>query len=704
MEIIIADKAGFCFGVKRAVELTEEELSIKDNKSAHSLGPLIHNPQAVKHFEEKGLKVIDSIEELEGEDPDKNKVIVRAHGVTKELIQEMEEKNLEFTDTTCPYVKSIHNRVEDFKNQGYNIIIVGDPDHPEIIGINGWCDNEGYIVNSANDAHNLPNMDKACVVCQTTYKKENFDEIVDILKEKGDDIQVFNTICNATKLRQEACRQVASQVDYMIVIGGYHSSNTRKLAEISRENCKNVIHIETLNELDLEELKKHKKIGITAGASTPDWIIKEVVERMDNINNENKEVNEEIVESEETVEEVEEVKEVETEETDMDMSEAMSEEMLDAIESSFTRINRGDVIKGEVLFVTKNEVMVNINYKSDGIITLEELSNDPEVKPKDLYAPGDEIDVFVMRMDDGEGNVVLSAKRVEEFKSWDTLEEVYNNKERIEAKVTNVVKGGLIALVSGVSGFMPASQISTQYVDDLEVYKGKTLIAKIIDFDKDKRRIILSRKEVEKEEQSNKRKELWATIEEGQEIEGIVRRLTDFGAFVDIGGVDGLVHISDLSWNRVKHPSNVVDIGQTIRVKVLSLDKERNRISLGLKQTTEEPWIAFSNNVSTGDIVEGKVVNLLDFGAFIRLKEGVDGLLHVSQISNEHVNKPSDVLEIDQMVEVKVIEIDKENKKISFSIKEIENDKIEEAAKEENEEETEEENFDTTIGDIVDSE
>lgn len=382
-----------------------------------------------------------------------------------------------------------------------------------------------------------------------------------------------------------------------------------------------------------------------------------------------------------------------------EMNEEMSEEMLEAIENSFTRINRGDVIKGEVIFVTKNEVMVNINYKSDGIINMDELSNDPDVNPKDLYSPGDEIDVFVIKIDDGEGNVVLSTKRVNEFKNWDTVEELYGNKERVECKIKSVVKGGLIAIISGVNGFMPASQISTEYVDDLNSYKGKTLVAKIIDFDKEKRRVILSRKEIEKEELNNKRKELWANIEEGQILEGIVKRLADFGAFVDIGGLDGLVHISDLSWNRIKHPSKIVTIGQNIRVKVLSLDKEKNRISLGLKQTTEEPWIAFSNNVNIGDVVEGKVVNLLDFGAFVRLNEGVDGLLHVSQISNEHVKKPSDILSIDDKINVKVIDIDGQNKKISLSIKEIGNDKEKKEYLEEDS--IEKEDLDTTIGDII---
>ncbi|MBU5426620.1 bifunctional 4-hydroxy-3-methylbut-2-enyl diphosphate reductase/30S ribosomal protein S1 [Tissierella pigra] len=653
MEIIIADNAGFCFGVKRAVDMTNTEL-INANKNIYSLGPLIHNQQAVERFEKSGLKTVDDIKEINN-----SKVIIRSHGVSKNIINEINQKDLEIVDSTCPYVKSVHKRVEEYENQGYNIIIIGDSNHPEIIGINGWCNNKAFIVSSLEDAEKLPMMDKICVVSQTTNTQEKFETLCEIIKEKGNEVKIFNTICNATNLRQESCKKLSSQVDAMIIIGGYHSSNTKKLVEVSKKYCKNVYHIETSKELPLQTLSKFNKIGITAGASTPDWIIKEVVETMDNINN---------------------------------------NEMMEAIESSFTKIRRGDVLKGEVIYVTNNEVMVNINYRSDGIVTREELSNDPEVKPKDLYKVGDEINVFVVKLDDGEGNVVLSAKRANDFKNWDEIEAIFNNKERVECKVLNNIKGGLSVLVNGVNGFMPASQVSTNFVSDLNVYKGKALISKIIDFDKEKRRIILSRKEVEKEELNNKKKELWANIELDQVIEGVVQRLTDFGAFVDLGGVDGLIHISDLSWNRVKHPSNVVKEGQKVLVKVLALDKDKNRISLGLKQTVEEPWSLFSKNVNVGDIVEGTVVNLLDFGAFVRLNEGVDGLLHVSQISKDHINKPSDVLKVGQKINVKVIDIDTEEKKIGLSIKEaLESTESEESVSNVINEEPE-----ITIGDMID--
>ncbi len=632
MEIIIADNAGFCFGVKRAVDMTTNELKNSEG-NVYSLGPLIHNQQAVKEFEKRGLKTIDDI------DGNKDgKVVIRSHGVSKAVISRMEELKLDILDSTCPYVKSVHKRVEEFQNQGYNIVIIGDPNHPEVIGINGWCDDKAFIVSSVEEAINLPNMDKVCIVSQTTNTQDKFQALSKIIESKGNEVQIFNTICNATNLRQESCKDLSQKVDAMIVIGGYHSSNTNKLVEVSKKYCNHVYHIETVDELPLQELLKFNKIGITAGASTPDWIIKEVVETMDNINN---------------------------------------NEMMEAIENSFTRIHRGDILKGEVIFVTNDEVMVNINYKSDGIINKDELSNDPSIKPKDLFKPGDEIDVYVVRLDDGEGNVVLSSKRVDDFKNWDILEKLFNDKERVECKVINIVKGGLSVLVHGINGFMPVSQVSINYVSDLNPYKGKTLVSKVIDFDKEKKRVILSRKEVEREELNNKRKELWATLEVNQVVEGVVQRLTDFGAFVDLGGLDGLIHISDLSWNKVKNPSEVVKVGQKVLVRVLSLDKEKNRISLGLKQTVEEPWIAFSKNVSIGDVVDGIVVNLLDFGAFVRLNEGVDGLLHVSQISNEHIAKPSDALKIGDKLSVKVIDINGEDKKISLSLKEALNKDME---------------------------
>ena len=650
MKIYIAEYAGYCFGVKRAVDTAIKTIENSAYGPIYSLGPLIHNSQVVDKLYKDGLKVIDRVNGLNN-----GKIIIRAHGIPYNVQKEIEDLNLELIDCTCPFVKSIHKKVKEYNNNGYKVIIIGDKNHPEVIGINGWCNNEGIIVNSEEKAKEIPYYDKICIVSQTTNTLEKFKSLSNILADKGGEIKIFNTICNATSLRQKACGELARKVDAMVVVGGYHSSNTNKLVEISNRYCDNVYHIEVSKDLPLQKLTKFNTIGITAGASTPDWIIKEVVETMNNIND---------------------------------------NEIMEAIENSLVRIHKGDIVKGKVIYVTENEVMVNINYKSDGIINREELSNDPEVRPKDLFKEGDEIEVYIVRLDDGEGNVVLSTKRLKTIKSWEELEEIYENKEKVECKVLRDVKGGLSVLVNDVTGFMPASQISVKYVDDLSVYKGKTLTAKLIDFDKDKKRIILSSKEIEKEELEKKKEELWNSLEVNNIIDGKVERLTNFGAFVDIGGLDGLIHISDLSWHRINHPSEVVNRGDEVQVQVLDFDKEKNRISLGLKQTLPKPWDIFIENRKIGDIVSGKIVNLLDFGAFVRLEEGVDGLVHVSQISREHVNKPSDKLKIGEQIMVKIIDINEDDRRISLSIKELEDD-------EEDNTKVENEDIDVKIEDIV---
>jgi len=630
LRIILAENAGFCFGVKRAVEMTETILN-QNHDNIFSLGPLIHNSQVVGKYEKLGLKVLENIDHIKNAN-----IIIRAHGVPLETYQVLEDNGNTIIDCTCPHVNAVHKKVKDYNDQGYQVIIVGDKEHAEVIGINGFCNNEAIIINSIEEAKKLPSLKKIFIVSQTTNRQEKFNNIIEIIKQKSNKIEIFNSICNATNLRQKSCEEVAKEADIMIVIGGYHSSNTNKLVEVSKKFCENVFHIETVNDLPLINIKKFNTIGITAGASTPDWIIKEVINKMENMNN---------------------------------------EEMIKAIEDSLVRLHRGEIVKGKVIQVTENEVMVNVGYKSDGIITKEELSYDPDIKPEELYNVGDEIDVYVLRLDDGEGNVLLSRKRIESMKSWDDLENAYNNKEKVNCKVTEVVKGGVLAVVEGLNAFIPASLLSTSYVEDLNEYKGKKLTVLVTDFDREKKRIILSRKEVEKEELEERKEKLWNSLEVGKIVKGKVMRLTDFGAFVDVGGDDGLIHISDLAWRRIKHPSEVVKEGQNVEVQILDFNKAKGRISLGLKQTIPEPWKVFIDKYSIGDIVEGTVVNLQDFGAFVKLNVGVDGLLHVSQISNEHVNKPSDVLNLNDKVTVKIIDIKEDERKISLSIKEILNDK-----------------------------
>jgi 4-hydroxy-3-methylbut-2-enyl diphosphate reductase len=657
LKIYIADHAGFCFGVKRAVEIAENTLSqLNQDEKIYSLGPLVHNPQVVEKFNKKGLKVIDNTDEL-----DNGKVIIRSHGISGNLQKRLEDKNLELIDGTCPYVKAVHNKVKSYHEKGYKIVIIGDKNHPEVIGINGWCNDEGIVINSEEEANNMPNYDKICVVSQTTNTQEKFQKLSDIISKKGKEVKIFNTICNATYQRQSACEELAKKVDVMIVIGGYHSSNTNKLAEISRKYCNNVYHVETPDELPLHEIAKFNTVGITAGASTPDWIIEEVIKTLENFNNNN---------------------------------------MLEAIEKTMKKIRKGDIVKGKIISISEDQVIVNINYKSDGIIPKEEISNDPTFDHKTMLKEGQEIEIYILKLDDGEGNVILSRRKAETIKGWAQLERDFKNNKVIECKVVDILENGLKVVVKGINGFIPVNQISVKHVDNLSKYKNKILKVKIIDLNRRKNSIILSSKEVEKEKLIQKREQLWNELNIGQIVEGEVKKIVDFGAFVDIGGLEGLVHISNLSWERINHPSDVINVSDKVKVKIINLDKEKNRISLSLKETLPKPWDTFIKNKKVGDIVKGKVTKIFNFGAIVRLEEGVDGLIHISEISLEPVKNPADKLKIGDIIEVKIININEKEQKIGLSLKAIEeekNKKMEEKIlKEYNNQE-----LDVTIGDLM---
>lgn len=652
MKIIIADYSGFCFGVENAIDTSLKETERKDS-DIYSLGPLIHNNQVIDLLNDKGINIIGDIEEVKNK-----KVIIRSHGVPFEIYEKAKENNIEIVDCTCPFVRKIQEKVKEFYEKGYTIIIVGNPNHPEVIGIKGWCNNKAYVIETEEDVNKVKESSKMCIVAQTTITNEKFEKLSKLAAQKGKEVEIFNTICNATKLRQESCAKVAKQVDAMIVIGGYHSSNTQKLVQISKKYCSKTYHIETADELPMDEIKNLKTVGVTAGASTPEWLIKEVVNKMEKDTNK-------------------------------------MNEMMEAIENSMVQLHKGDIIKGKVITVTEDEVMVNIGYKSDGIIKRDELSNDVTIKPKDIVKPGDEIEVYVLKMDDGEGNVVLSKKRVDNIKGWEQLEEIFNKQDIVRGKVIEAVKGGVICIIKDIRGFIPASQLSTRYVEDLNAYLNKELDVKIIEFNKKRNRVILSSKIVEKEEKERKKNELLNSLQEGQKLKGVVKRLTNFGVFVDIGGIDGLIHISDLSWGRVSHPSEIVKENDNVEVVVLEVDKEAERISLGLKQLIAHPWENVKEKYNIGDVVEGKVTRLVDFGAFVELEPGLEGLVHISQISNEHIAKPSDKLKEGEMVRVKILDIQEEERRISLSIKELE-------GKEEIEEYTSNEEVpDATIEEII---
>ncbi|NLY43848.1 MAG: bifunctional 4-hydroxy-3-methylbut-2-enyl diphosphate reductase/30S ribosomal protein S1 [Clostridiaceae bacterium] len=637
MEIIVAQTAGFCFGVKRAVDTVYDNINIAQNKTKiYTLGPIIHNQQVIKDLESKNVFAIDSLDNIEKD----AKVIIRTHGIPKSTYQELEDKKIQYIDATCPYVKKIHRIVEQFYKDGYQIVIVGDPNHPEVIGINGWCDNTAVIVQGPEDImDNFKCANKTCIVAQTTISRERWDKITQYFKNNCQNPVIFDTICSATNLRQSEAEKIAKQVDMMIVIGGKHSSNTQKLYSICKQFCSDTYFIETFEDLPQDVDYRDKKIGITAGASTPVWIIKEVIKNMEEKSN------------------------VQVGNADLDFAEAF--------EQSLITLNTGDTVKGTVIGMSSNEVYVDLGFKSDGIIRLSELTDDPTAVPEDIVKIGDVIDVFVIRVDDGEGNVLLSKKKLDSIRGWESIENAFEKKEVLQGKIIEVVNGGVIVLVNGIKVFVPASHVSDRYVSDLNVFLKDNVSLQIIDVNKRKRRAVGSIRNVIVEEKERKAQMFWSTAEVGKKYTGTVKKITDFGAFVDIGGVDGLIHISELSWNKIKHPSEVLKEGDIVEVYIIELDKEKKRISLGYKKAEDNPWVIAKNKFNVGDVVKCKVVRLVPFGAFVELIPGVDGLIHISQISNRRIGKPADVLSIGEEIEAKIIEMDLDNQKISLSRREV---------------------------------
>lgn len=624
MEIILAKSAGFCFGVKLAVDCVYEKS--KEDK-IYTYGPIIHNKNVVKDLEKQGVEIIENLEkDIDG------KVIIRSHGVPPSVYKLLEQKNIEYVDCTCPFVKKIHRIVDENYKQGKSVIIIGNKNHPEIIGINGFCDNTALIANSIEEFNNLDieNNKEYILVSQTTFDITVFEKLLQGIKNNN--IKVFNTICSATNDRQKEALELSKQVDYMIVLGDTSSSNTQKLYEICKKNCENTYLCETIKDLQLNNFKKNVKIGITAGASTPPAIIKEALNKMNEMEN-------------------------------MSFEEMLNE--------SFKTLHNGSVVKGSVIRVTDNEVFVNLGYKADGVIEKSEFSNDANINLKNEVSVGDEIEVFVIKVNDGDGNVVLSKKRLEMNKGFDELEEAFNNKSILKGKIVDVIKGGLIANINNVRVFVPSSQISNKFVQDLNSFKGKEFDFNIIEFNKSKRRIIAGRRDLVQSMEDEAKAKVYENIKVGDKLEGTVSRIVDFGAFVDLGGVDGLIHISELSWGRVKKVSDVLREGDKVTVYVLEVDKDKNKISLSLKDSEKNPWVLAKDKYKISDVVEGKVVRLVDFGAFVELEEGVDGLVHISQICQKHIAKPEEILSIGQVVKAKVTEIDTDNKKISLSIKEV---------------------------------
>jgi 4-hydroxy-3-methylbut-2-enyl diphosphate reductase len=634
-QVKLAESAGFCFGVKRAVEIA---LNIKKayNMRIYTLGPLIHNNDVVNFLKDNDIYPID-ISELHTLN-ENDVIIIRSHGVSKEIFDLLNNKKLIIENATCPYVLNIQKKVKKYSELGYNIIIVGDKDHPEVIGINGWCENNAIITKDGSDIKELPA--KVCVVSQTTEKQENWNKVIEKVSNLTEELVKLNTICNATDIRQKNAEGLSKAVDVMVVIGGRNSSNTTKLFEICSKNCLNTIHVENAGEIpdDILNLNKNINIGVTAGASTPDWIIKEAILKM-------------------------------SDEKNLQMNEQLA-----YMEENDKQVFVGKVIKGEIITLNDNEVFLNIGYKADGLLPKDEVTKDVNVKLSDIFEVGQIIEVKVISRKNEDGYVVLSRIELERQEAYKKIREVFDNKEIISVTVKEAVNGGLVANYNGVRVFIPASHVELFHVDDLNQYVNKELTINIIEMKEERKntRIVGSRRDLLKQEREKQIVNTWETLEKGNIVEGEVRRLTDFGAFVDVAGIDGLLHVSEMSWGRVNKPADILKVGNKITVAILDIDKENKKLSLSLKALTENPWNNVDEKYPVDNVVLGKIVRFADFGAFVELEPGVDALVHVSEISHKRVNKPVDVLTIGQQVKAKILDVNKETKKIGLSIKAVE--------------------------------
>lgn len=671
LEVITAEEAGFCFGVERALDMVLKAAKDNEGLTVYTLGPLIHNPQVVQNLEAKNVKVASSLAEI-----DSGIVVIRSHGVSPDILEQAKDKDLIIIDATCPFVKNAQKYARRLVEDGYQTFIYGDYDHPEVKGIYGASLQKATIIKQKSDLANIKLRAKVGFVAQTTKSPESFREIIASVITEVKELKVYNTICNTTDIRQSSARKLAEDVDVMFVIGGHNSANTTRLAEICSATNTPTHHIETATEIDKKWLHGKNKVGITAGASTPDWLIREVVQLM---NEENKDVNvestENLEESEEkVVEEVEETAaeaatEAENNEEEAEATEAEAE--FKYSDNDIADLRKGQKVTGTVVEINDNGVYVDVNYKTDGFIPLRHLSHRQVEDANEIVSLDEEVEVVILTLEDDEGNMILSKKQADYEKAWEKIVEAYENEEIIEAEVTKEVKGGLVVDV-GVRGFIPASHVAIGYVDDLSEYVGQTLRLKIIEVERDNNNVVLSAKKVLEKERAAKKSETLASLEEGQTVTGKVTKLVDFGAFIDLGGIEGLLHISEMSWGRIESPAEVLAEGEEVEVKVLGVNKDEERISLGLKQLLPDPWEEFAEKHYEGEIIEGKITKLVDFGAFMEVEKGIEGLIHISQLSHRHVKTADEVVSVGEVREAKIINIDADQERVGLSLKELE--------------------------------
>lgn len=657
IKISVAKHAGFCFGVDRAVKMVCGLLD--DGKSVSTLGQIIHNPQIVDDFENRGVSVVDRPEDVKSGDT----LVIRSHGATKQTMAQIRKIGIACEDATCPFVSKIHRIVDENTDENTTLIIAGDKSHAEVIGIMSYAKGEVICIESENELELLleNREDLAekpiCAVAQTTFNKRSWEKIYFLLKKHCTNAKIFGTICVATDERQKESEKLSKECDLMIVIGGRHSSNTNKLFEICSRNTK-AVFIENASELDRGMFNAIRTVGVTAGASTPAVIIKEVLNTMTEIL-ENTAIEQENTKTEETVKAI-----------DDNMS------FEEALEVSLNNMNHDKQVVGTVIAVGPTEVQVDIGRKQTGIVPASELSNDTSKSPEELVKVGDQLNLIIMKTNDVEGIITLSKRRYDAAAGMREILEAKDSDKILTGEVTAVVKGGLTVISNGVRVFIPASHATLSRKDSLEDLVGKEVQFKVIDVRRG-RSVIGSIRTVLREQREAAQEKIWSSIKVGDKFTGVVKSLTSYGAFVDIGGVDGMIHITELSWSKIKHPSEVVKVGDTVEVYVKDIDTEKKKISLGFKRAEDNPWELLKAKYNEGDVVNVKVVSLTTYGAFASVIPGIDGLIHISQIADRRIEKPQDVLKVGDEVQAKITKIDYDAKRVSLSIRAlIENETV----------------------------
>lgn len=635
MEIKIAKACGFCFGVRRAIQIAED--SVKEADRAYTLGPIIHNPQLVNALKAKGVAPVDTMDDLKRGET----LIIRSHGVGPSYYEQAESQGLEVLDATCPHVRKAQLDAKKIIEKGYDLVILGEKKHPEVISIASWAGDKGIVIETIEEAKVLPHYTLLGVVVQTTFEAKELERIKEVLETKADTLEMHATICTATHERQDSAIQLAQESDMMIVVGGKNSANTTRLAQVCRKQGCPTYHIETAKELDSAWFAGKEKIGITAGASTPDWIIQEVVSKM------------------------------ETMETNV---EVMSEELIDQFDFE-TDLKKGDIVEGTVVSVNHDAAFLDIGYKTEAILPKKEIAVPAPESASDVISVGQEMKVEIANTIKEDGAVVVSLVKMKKAQDWVDAEEAFENKTVIECEGKEANKAGLVVAYKSLRGFIPFSQADVRFVKNVDYLVGQTIRAVIIDLNSRKNRLVMSRKAVLQEELAEKQAAALEKMETGAVLEGTVAKIMPYGAFIDLGGVEGLLHISDISWKKVDTVDRVLAVGQEVKVLVQNYDQESGKISLSMKALQQDPWVEAVEKYEVGQVVEGKVTKLLPYGAILSFDPELQGLLHISEVTKQRNAKVEDLLAVGDTKAVKIIKIDMEKKKISLSMTAIEEDK-----------------------------